>query len=146
MDSQTIIKKNTGSYKQIMEHIKKCNFNPPLETQVNLKEYVKKILKFGDCFEYWRNNKLIGLIVVYLNDYKTKRGFITYLGVVKNHLRKGIATKLLKETIITAKKMGFTEISLEVEKNNYPALRFYQKNGFKKMALKSSKILMTKFL
>ncbi len=45
----------------------------------------------------------------------------------------GIATKLLNHVISEAKLLGITVIHLEVESNNYPAIKLYEKFGFKKV-------------
>ena len=44
---------------------------------------------------------------------------------------KGIGTKILEFCINTAKKLGYEGMRLDVVPTNYPARKFYEKNGFK---------------
>ncbi len=59
-----------------------------------------------------------------------KRVYLSRL-VVKNTYRKqGIGTKLCEYLFTYAKKLGYSEMSLGVDLDNYPALRLYHKLGF----------------
>lgn len=56
---------------------------------------------------------------------------IDYIKTDDKYKRMGIATKLLKHALKYAKSA-----SLEVKSNNYGAIDFYLKNGFKKAAIR----------
>lgn len=125
-------KKNTSSRHEIQKHLFECSslFTPPLESYVNLKEYAKKIFSYAVTIEAWDRKKLVGMAAVYLNNPKTKTGFLTYIGVVKNYLRQGIATTLIDLVLQTAKKKNFQRVNLEVNKKNKKAIKLYKKYNF----------------
>jgi ribosomal-protein-alanine N-acetyltransferase len=56
---------------------------------------------------------------------------IVNIAVDTKHLRKNIATMLIKTLIEKTKKMDCTKITLEVNYQNKPALTLYYKLGFK---------------
>ncbi len=61
--------------------------------------------------------------------------------VVKKDKRKlGIGSKLLEEILKSAKKLEAKTVTLEVNENNLPAIKLYQKYGFQKVRT-SQKIL-----
>jgi len=60
-------------------------------------------------------------------------GHIITLNVSPSYRRKGIATKMLKETEEFLKQKGINEIHLEVREDNSVALKLYQKIGYQKI-------------
>ena len=58
---------------------------------------------------------------------------ITNIVVKKKFRKKGIGNKLLQDLIKIAKEKGKIEITLEVNNINLPAIKLYEKNGFKKV-------------
>ena len=56
------------------------------------------------------------------------------LCVDKQYRRKGIGEKLLELTELKAKSDGYATLSLLVWRDNVKALKFYDKNGFKKIS------------
>lgn len=53
------------------------------------------------------------------------------MGVLPNYREQGVGSALLQELLLIAFQNGVCKISLSVESNN-PAIRLYQKFGFKK--------------
>jgi ribosomal protein S18 acetylase RimI-like enzyme len=58
------------------------------------------------------------------------------MGVHPQFRRKGIGEQLVIKTINTSKEIGLERIELEVYKSNIPAIKLYEKIGFKKEGLK----------
>lgn len=54
------------------------------------------------------------------------------LSVDKNHRRKGVATRLVKECLDKMVRLGADEVLLETEVDNIDSLRLYQRLGFVK--------------
>lgn len=135
---------NTANDIQIYEHLLSCSnlFIPPLFKDVNIKEYSIKIKNNAITIEAWEKGNLIGLIAVYLNDLKTKKGFITNVSILKSFQGKGISSKLLKDTIDLAKKKNFKSIKLSVQEKNIKAIRIYEKHGFAQFKLIDNEIIM----
>ncbi len=63
---------------------------------------------------------------------KTK-GHIVSLAVMPEHRRKGVATALMKLAEEALKRKGAEELYLEVRVSNEPAIRLYEKLGYKKV-------------
>ena len=66
------------------------------------------------------------------NDYtiSNKRAYVSRLIVKKEYRRQGIGKELVKFIKIQAKEKGFSELSIGVDLDNYPALRLYTTSGF----------------
>lgn len=56
---------------------------------------------------------------------------IVTLDVHPDHRRKGLGENLLNYAISLIKKKGHKKVYLEVDKDNYPALKLYKKLNFK---------------
>ncbi len=52
------------------------------------------------------------------------------VGVLKKYQKKGVATKLMKQAEKLAKKKGAKFVTLDVWKNNKPAIKLYRKNKY----------------
>lgn len=61
---------------------------------------------------------------------------ITNIVVKKDFRKKGIGNKLLAELIKFAKTNNKDKIILEVNKTNLPAIKLYEKNGFKNVGVR----------
>jgi ribosomal protein S18 acetylase RimI-like enzyme len=132
MNTGIVYKTQTASVNDVGSHLKKCDkdFIPPLHEKVNIEEYAHKINKNAITFEAWENNELTGLIAIYCNDHETKTGFITNVSVIKESAGNGIAYELMKNCITYLKEIKFNGISLEVNGNNLPAIKLYEKFNF----------------
>lgn len=51
----------------------------------------------------------------------------------KNYRRKGIASVLLEKLILNSKEFNVSKIGLEVSEENIPAIKLYEKIGFKEV-------------
>ncbi len=87
-------------------------------------------------YVYEVNGEFIGEIAYVLDmndpDYtiQNKRVYISRLIVKKEHRNQGIGGILIDYMINTIKNLGYSEISIGVDKDNITALRLYQKKGF----------------
>lgn len=121
----------SGSF-QVYNHLVRCNllFNPPLDTRVDLYSYANKIVNHASRFEAWLDGTLVGLVAVYFNDASLNSAFITNVSVEQAHQGKGIAKKLLLQSIKKAKELTFRYVYLEVSEQSAAALKLYQALGF----------------
>ena len=108
------------------------DFPIPLSEKVDLFEFSKKILSLGIVFAEFDGDTICGAILFYANDTETKTAYVSVLGVLKSHRKKGIAQRLLSECIKTLSEMDFKTVSLYTHKTNLGAIALYEKNGFKK--------------
>lgn len=114
---------------EIFKFIKKMNSNI-LSDRVDLMSYSKKLCKLATCIVI-KEKEIVGLSAVYCNDSDKKIAFLTLIGVDKLLRRNGFATKLLDKSLQIAITKNMTRLALEVHRENTPALRFYEKYGFK---------------
>lgn len=145
-------KKNTLNQNTLYQFVKNSDkeFEPVLSMFINLEDYCKKIQNNAEIFEAFSGNKIAALVIMYANDYESKKAFITYVYCKQEYRKQGITGNLLKNAVIFAKDKGFTEIWLNCNPDNISALKLYKKYGFiEKERLKKQfvdKIKMIKYL
>lgn len=104
-------------------------------------EFTEKFRREIECgnrvvFIYKKDGKFLGELAYVLDmqdpDYTLpkQRVYLSRLIVQPAHRRQGIATVLLRYVLDTVRKMGFTEASIGVDKDNEAALALYRKEGF----------------
>jgi ribosomal protein S18 acetylase RimI-like enzyme len=122
----------TASEEDILAHLRECNasFIPPLEMNVNVQEYSKKVFQHSVTFEAWDDQKLVGLVAGYFNDMKSLIGYITDVSVANMYAGKGIASELLRLSIAYGTLQSFKEMRLRVSRQNLRAIALYKKFGF----------------
>ncbi len=81
------------------------------------------------------NNDIAGFIIAQVEiENNTVYGHIITINVAPNYRRKGIASKLLKETETILKQKSIGECHLEVREDNASALKLYQNTGYQKIS------------
>ena len=91
-------------------------FNYSIDSKIFSEQFTKVIIYFDEMIK--------GVLVF---DYIYDRIEIEYIVVDPKYRKIGIATNLLK---YIEKNYKAKNITLEVKKNNIPAINFYNKNGF----------------
>ena len=71
-------------------------------------------------------------LCTFYNNGKANVMIIDSVKVAKSHRRLGIGTLLIQRAIELAKKHNVDSIELNVNKDNIPAKKLYEKMGFKK--------------
>ena len=119
-------------------------------------EYIKDIVDIEqECFmSPWSEEQLISELsnnpfsrMLALYEDNTCKGFIIYwvtfdsaticqIGVKKEFRRNHLGFKLMEEAFKEMDKEEVSTISLEVRVTNEPAIKFYEKIGFKKITIK----------
>ncbi len=147
-DGYTKYAKNTAVTGQIIAHLEKASelFVPPLGLRVHIADYGKKIAENCVTFEAWDGTCLVGLIAAYFNDLENNTGFITSVSVLKEHLGRGIGSKLMEQCAEYAQEHKFREIKLEVFNQNQNAILLYKKSGFKEVETREDLLIMTKII
>jgi len=81
------------------------------------------------------NGDVAGFIVAQVEiENNMLYGHIITINVAPIYRRKGIASRMLKETEDILKQKGITECHLEVREDNTTALKLYQNRGFQKIS------------
>ena len=88
---------------------------------------------FIKCYSYSYDNKIIGYL---LFQHIYDRIEIDDFFVLENHRNNGIGSKLMEKLISYSKDNSIKNITLEVRKDNYNAIRIYEKYGFESVALR----------
>ena len=94
---------------------------------------IKEIGVYSHCYIYEENDVCCGFLYF---DYIYDRIEIEYIYVNEEKRQKGIASFLLEKLIDESKKLACLNITLEVNVNNVPAIKLYEKYGFKKVAVR----------
>ncbi len=75
----------------------------------------------------WHGDRLLGYVIACFSIYE---GEIARIAVAKDHRRKGIAGRLLKELEQLCRRRGAESILLDVRESNQGAIAFYRSHGF----------------
>jgi ribosomal protein S18 acetylase RimI-like enzyme len=125
--------RNRGSAAQIAEHLSTCDadFVPALSARVDIGQYAEKIRSKATRFEAWSGGVLVGLVAAYLNDAEARIGYVTSVSVLQDWKGRGIGAQLMGQCIAHATASGMRQITLEVGRDNAPAIRMYERSGFR---------------
>lgn len=124
-----------------IEDYSKCNNIWNMKKQSKLAEQFLCELKSGNrvTYIYKDGDEFIGEIslVKEMNDsdytISNQRVYVSRLIVKKEYRRKGIGKKLVDFITDKAKELGYSELSIGVDLDNYPALKLYIDCGFDKV-------------
>ena len=100
------------------------------------KEFKNNYLKdnpFTKWYIYELNNEIVGFINI---DIIYEKAEIEYIYVVEKWRKNKIATKLLEKAEKDLIKKRVRTITLEVNVNNFSAIKFYEKNEYKKINIR----------
>ena len=126
-----IIKLSPGDFE-------KCGNIWDMERQSGLaKQFYGELTSGGRItYVYKRGGEFVGEIslVFDMNDpdytISGRRVYVSHLIVKPGERRKGIDKALVEFAAGKAKEMGYTEMSIGVDLDNYPALKLYAGSGF----------------
>ena len=100
------------------------------------KEFKNNYLKdnpFTKWYIYELNNEIVGFINI---DIIYEKAVIEYIYVVEKWRKNKIATKLLEKAEKDLINKRVSTITLEVNVNNFSAIKFYEKNEYKKINIR----------
>ena len=100
------------------------------------KEFKNNYLKdnpFTKWYIYELNNEIVGFINI---DIIYEKAEIEYIYVVEKWRKNKIATKLLEKAEKDLINKRESTITLEVNVNNFSAIKFYEKNEYKKINIR----------
>ena len=100
------------------------------------KEFKNNYLKdnpFTKWYIYELNNEIVGFINI---DIIYEKAEIEYIYVVEKWRKNKVATKLLEKAEKDLINKKVSTITLEVNVNNFSAIKFYEKNEYKKINIR----------
>ncbi|MGV3464167.1 MAG: GNAT family N-acetyltransferase [Heyndrickxia sp.] len=113
----------------ILEHLQGMALNSPPESihALNLEQLRKPEITFWSA---WEGNQLLGCGA--LKELDPYHGEIKSMRTAKEHLRKGVAKKLLQHIVEEGKRRGYQRLSLETGSMEAfkPARELYSSFGF----------------
>lgn len=98
---------------------------------IDIKEQALKFSQKSVFLIILKNNKVLGFIAFYCNDFKNRISFLSMIAVLPEYSGNGYGHILMNEFIRISKEKGMSVLKLEVNKNNVNAISFYKKLGFK---------------
>jgi len=106
----------------------------------SLDQFKNQLLKdINYSLGIFKNNKLEGFIIgdiISVENIKEYEILLIYVNKQKRNL--GNATKLLKNIPLIFNEKQLKKIYLEVAENNLGAIKFYKKNGFKRLGMRKN--------
>lgn len=99
-------------------------------TPDRLKMLAEKYYSSGVCFCAKTESDIIGICAFYCNDFDTKTAFLSTIIIDAKQQGAGVGGGLLKCAKEYCLDQGMYYFRLEVANDNYPAIHFYEKNGF----------------
>jgi ribosomal protein S18 acetylase RimI-like enzyme len=93
---------------------------------------VKNGVEFGSSVGAYAGGRMVGFTLVGVDDWRgTRCAFDAMTGIVKSHRGQGIAGKMFDAALPKLKAAGIKEFWLEVLQSNAPAIKAYQRTGFR---------------
>jgi ribosomal protein S18 acetylase RimI-like enzyme len=132
MNDSVELRYNVATATEIADHLASNDaaFIPRLSERVTISEYAQKIVDRAERFEAWAHGSLIGLVAAYFNETAARNAFITSVSVMPAYRHQGLATRLLVACVESARRRHLDEVSLEVDRENLPAVDLYRTQGF----------------
>lgn len=119
-------------------------FSPALSSFINIVSFANKLSKNAFFIIGRVEEEIVGYIAYYEN-CETKMDYIPSICVRDSFRSCGIASKMM-DYLISQTPESIESMALEVRKNNYSAIRFYEHNGFSISEDRGEKFLMVKLL
>ena len=107
------------------------DYVPPLTSVVDVPEYAGKLLENAEVLVAVFNKVDVGLIAMYANDSREHAAFISTIGVLSSARGQGLGIRLLDEAAVLCIKNGMKSLRLEVSAQNKPAVKLYERCGFR---------------
>ena len=115
------------------------NIRLHLKNKISIKQLKNEICNPNSKFYFiYQKNKIIGYFKLNFNDSQREKiylhnGFeIERIYLISKFQGKGLGKKILTKILNMGEEMGYKKVWLGVWENNFRAIRFYKKYGFKK--------------
>lgn len=125
-------RRNTATREHIRAHLQACDgrFLPSLGSRVDIDAYAGKLADRAAIFEAWNGDLLVGLVAAYMNDRATRRGHVTNTSVAADHEGRGVASRLMRMCLDTARESGMSVMTIEVSADNPRSMGLCSRFGF----------------
>lgn len=127
-------KKAAEIYNQSLQYLSR-------EKEINeekMEEFIKKNREF--FLGAYLNNRLVGHLLLRT---EWKKGLDIGIVINPKHQGKKIGSRLIKKGIKLARSNNYKKLVVDILEYNLPAIRFFEKNGFKKIGV-SKRVIFKK--
>ena len=115
----------------VLDECKSDIFSASLNKNEIFDRLAFKYYENGIVFKVQYKNKIVGFAAFYANDFVNMTAFISMIILKKSFQGKGIGSILLEKIIDRSVYQNMNQLRLEVNNNNFSAIGFYKKHGFK---------------
>ena len=120
---------------------------PSLKDKTKLFAFATKLHENAEFCLCRDEGKLVGMIAYYANGQGADFAYIPHVYVSPNYRKRGLFSRMLKTIEKYVQEKGFSEIRLEVEKDNVIAQSAYLRYGFTQYCIASpDSIYMSKII
>ncbi len=105
-------------------------FPIPLSEKEDLSVLTQKFLEKGFVYMAADDETPVGMIGFYANNTDTRSAYISVLGILPTHQRRGIAKRMLSDSLALCKEKGMRSCFLYTHKTNVGAIALYNSFGF----------------
>lgn len=111
-------------------------YHPPFVTKESILEDMEALppeKKYDDKFYagFFENESLVAIMDLILDYPEKEIAFIGLFMTNKQYQHKGVSSKIISETVVYLKSLGYKKIRLGVDKGNPQSYSFWAKNHFK---------------
>lgn len=116
------------------------------ESAKTVEQQENSIKKYGEnkhVFVAIENGQIVGFMGTSRTPMSKVKHIASFaIGVLDEHQRKGIASKLMKSTEKWLKDNGVSRVEMTVVSENKPAISCYERNGYKREGTREKSISM----
>ncbi|GEM_PF-1043864 len=106
---------------------------PPLSDSAEYRyQLAEKLMQYGIVVCMMQEETYLAFSAFYANDTRAQTAYLSLIAVNENFRRQHLGQQILDQTIKIARSYGMKTIKLEVYRQNINAIRFYEKNGFRR--------------
>lgn len=131
--NDTIIRRlGERNYEQIVEYLKRTDriYPVPMSQRVNIETHAAKVLSKGVVIAAIHKGEIVGILLGYANDMENRRAYLGTLGIAPGFRSMGIGAVMVQEFEHYAEENEMQTVALHAHRDNYRAIKFYEKNGY----------------
>ena len=103
-------------------------YDSPLSNKLSLNDYAEKLHRYALTITCREETRIVAMLNCYVNRPPT--AYISNICVTRAYQKKGIFRKMFSILCQECRRIGITEITLEVNHSNIKARCAYEKAGF----------------
>jgi ribosomal protein S18 acetylase RimI-like enzyme len=106
------------------------DFPEHISKVLNMPEYIEKVFKKAFLLGAFQEERIVGIIFFYANNFIEKTCQYSLLGVARDFRGRGIAETLINKSLLIAKDQGMETAFSRTNKDNEKSIFLQKKLGF----------------